>query len=145
MRGMRSRLATRITLPRWALWVFLGLSAGAIAVTAARNWTEIHTATPGPDPESPVVPELLSPADGAVVAPPVLLRWTLPLGPAPAEVRVVAPSGRYALAQTCLGDSLELTGEMLREDGQYAWQVVPPGLPPRACPKRSFVVGRGVG
>jgi hypothetical protein len=139
---MRNRLATRITLPRWALWAFLGLSAAAIVVTAARNWTQLHTAIPGPDVESPAIPELVSPADGRAVAPPVLLRWVLPLGPGPVEVQVVAPSGRSALTQTCLVDSLELTRAVLRERGQYLWRVVPPGLPPHSCPTRSFVVGR---
>lgn len=140
MRGIRQGLGRRVRLPRWFLWAFLTVSASIIVVVAARIWTEVHTAISADPDSSPALPELVGPPDGAVVAPPLTLRWAMPLGPGPVEIRVHGPGGRRILVQSCLGDSLELHRELLADPGRYRWQVVPRGLPPASCSVWDFYV-----
>jgi hypothetical protein len=140
MRGIRQGLGRRVGLPRWSLWAFLAVSASIIVVTAARNWTEVNTTTPQ-DPEGPpAVPELVAPPDGAVIVPPVTLKWAMPLGPGPVEVRVLGPDGTRVLVRTCLSDSLPLDSRVTTDPGRYRWQVVPRGLAPRSVPSWDFVL-----
>jgi hypothetical protein len=140
MRGIRRQLATRIRLPRWLLWVFLGFSCLLIVYAAARNWHELNVARSDRDETPPVVPELLAPIRDDAIRPPVTLRWSLPLGPTPATIIVRGPSYEIVLSEDCPADSLVLTSHVLNRTGVYWWRVVPKGLPAAACPEERFVV-----
>ncbi len=140
MRGIRRQLGTRIRLPRWFLWVFLGFSCLLIVYAAARNWGEPNVARSDLDETPPVLPELLAPIQDEAIRPPVTLRWSLLLGPTPATIIVRGPSYDVVLSEDCLADSLVVSSQVLSRTGVYWWRVVPKGLPAAACPEERFVV-----